>query len=237
MRPHSTGWRAACLAVLAGAACAQAIPDLGYTTRAGAALAASYARNFGPNVPERFARWAKFAAEQKKAGFAGRLAAAPGREARVLGDVNDVINRQVTGMTDMDHWRVVDYWATPAETIGSAAGDCEDYSIAKYYLLKELGVPISRLRITYVRVMPKGIAHMVLAYYATPEAEPLILDNLYGSISKASDRFDLDPVFHFNDDELQMVKSGQRSVPQLRAWLALQERLVMESALQPAPGS
>lgn len=227
-------------ALLCGAALvhAQSIPDLGFTTRANAALAAQYARKFGNAVTERFARWARFSGEHKSAGYSQRLDSARGREADILQIVNEAINRQVRGIEDRDHWGAEDYWATPAETIGSAGGDCEDFSIAKYYLLKELGVPLGRLHITYVRVMPRGTAHMVLAYYATPEAEPLILDNLNGRVSPASDRFDLEPVYHFNDEELQLVKTGQRGRPaQIRAWLAMQERLVNETRIQSPPGA
>ena len=41
---------------------------------------------------------------------------------------------------------------------------------------------------------------MVLAYYAQPEAEPLVLDNLINDIRPASRRPDLVPVFSFNSD-------------------------------------
>jgi hypothetical protein len=45
-------------------------------------------------------------------------------------------------------------------------------------------------------------AHMVLGYYSTPNAEPLVLDNIAPSIMPASQRNDLDPVFSFNSDGL-----------------------------------
>jgi hypothetical protein len=44
------------------------------------------------------------------------------------------------------------------------------------------------------------VAHMVLAYYAQPDAEPLVLDNLISDIRPASRRPDLVPVFSFNSD-------------------------------------
>jgi predicted transglutaminase-like cysteine proteinase len=226
------GWAVVGLLGWAALANAQALPDLGFTARASTALAASYARKWGAPAADRIARWRKSAAEHKGTGYAGKLAAAAGREAALLQVVNEAVNRDVRGILDQDHWGVEDYWATPAETVASAGGDCEDYSIAKYYLLKELGVPIGRLRITYVRVLTQGFAHMVLAYYATPEAEPLILDNLEERVRRASERADLEPVYHFNDDELRLVKGGQRGKPaQIRAWLALQERLAREARL------
>ena len=212
---------------------AQAIADLGFTTRVSAGLAALYAKKFGAEVPARIAPWVAVARELKAGEFARKLESARGREADALQAINDAINRRIRGIEDKLHWGVEDYWATPAESISSAGGDCEDYSIAKYYLLKELGVPIVRLRITYVRALNiGGAAHMVLAYYASPDAEPLILDNLDARVRGASDRSDLDPVYGFNDDEVQLVKTGQRGkAAEIRAWLVLQEHLVAESRI------
>jgi predicted transglutaminase-like cysteine proteinase len=221
------------LLLLAASVFAQAIPDLGFTTRVSARLIAQYARKFGPLAPDRLAQWIGFAADQKIPPFMQRLELAKGREADALQIVNDTINAKVNWTDDKSHWGVDDYWATPAESIASAGGDCEDFSIAKYYLLKELGVPLDRLRITYVRALKlNGQAHMVLAYYAKPDAEPLILDNFDTRIRMASQRPDLDPVYSFNDDEVQVVLGAHRGKPsQIRTWLSLQERLVAETRI------
>jgi hypothetical protein len=73
---------------------------------------------------------------------------------------------------------------------------------------------------------------MVLAYYASPGADPLILDNLENRVRLASARTDLEPVYSFNDDEVQIIEGGRKGAPsQIRAWLALQERLLAESQL------
>ncbi len=214
----------------AGALLAQQVLDLGFTSRASNALVAQYTQRFGAGVPERVNRWKAFARDQKAAGFLQRLGTPRGSDSPLQG-VNDAINGQVKWLEDAQHWGAEDYWATPAETIGSAGGDCEDYSIAKYYMLKELGVPVARLRITYVRALKlKGQAHMVLAYYATPDAEPLIMDNIDPRVRPASERSDLEPVYSFNDDEVQVVQGNKRGKPsQIRAWLQVQERLLAES--------
>ena len=123
-----------------------------------------------------------------------------------------------------------DYWATPAETVGSHGADCEDFAIAKYYLLKELGVPLERLRITYVRALKLSEAHMVLAYYPRPDAEPLVLDNVDRRVRPASERTDLVPVYSFNDDEAVIMQGNVKGKPsQIRAWLSLQQRLIAQS--------
>ncbi len=126
-------------------------------------------------------------------------------EAR-LKRVNDFFNRNMRFGEDADIWNQPDYWATPMESIGQGAGDCEDFAIAKYFTLRESGVAPAKLRLIYVRAASgsgsgaPSQAHMVLAYYAQPEAEPLVLDNLVSEIRPASRRPDLVPVFSFNSD-------------------------------------
>ncbi|MDH4233896.1 MAG: transglutaminase-like cysteine peptidase [Gallionella sp.] len=103
---------------------------------------------------------------------------------------------------DQTNWLIQDYWATPIETLASNGADCEDYAIAKYFSLRELGVPPGSLRITYVRALKINEAHMVLAYYPAPDADPYILDNLTEKLVHASERDDLVPVYSFNDEDL-----------------------------------
>lgn len=119
--------------------------------------------------------------------------------------VNRFFNR-MRFIDDIDHWKVRDYWATPVEFLATRGGDCEDFSIAKYFTLTEMGVPASKLRITYVKALEINQAHMVLAYYPTPEAEPLILDNLKPRVLPAGKRPDLVPVYSFNGDNLWLAK-------------------------------
>lgn len=121
--------------------------------------------------------------------------------------VNDFFNKKMTFVDDIVHWKKKDYWATPIEFLGSNGGDCEDYSIAKYFTLKELGVPESKLRITYVKALKLNQAHMVVTYYPSKNAVPLVLDNLVPKIRKASLRKDLKPVYSFNGTGLWIAKA------------------------------
>lgn len=129
--------------------------------------------------------------------------------------VNDFFNRNVQFEDDQKLWSVPDYWATPLETLKLGAGDCEDFSIAKYFTLKALDIPTARLRLVYVKAQIGGRAsgisqaHMVLAYYVSPDSEPLVLDNLISDIRPASRRPDLLPVFSFNSDGI-WADSGSR---------------------------
>lgn len=193
--------------------------ERGYTTAVSPQLIEVYARRFGPQARARLESWKRDAAERKRSADA---------EAALLVSVNRMLNR-VPFVDDTVHWREIDYWATPAETVGSNGADCEDFSIAKYFLLKELGVPIARLRLTYVKSLRLNQAHMVLAYYARPDAEPLVLDNLEDTVRPASQRKDLIPVYSFNDEEVWIELRGRSGSPQqLRNWRALMERLDWE---------
>jgi len=150
--------------------------------------------------------------------------------------VNEFFNR-VRFISDKKHWRRNDYWATPVEFLSTNGGDCEDFSIAKYFTLRELGVPDEKLRITYVKALRLNQAHMVLAYYETPESEPLILDNLIDQIRPASRRHDLLPVYSFNGKNLWMSKErGQgRKVAggsqRINLWRDLKIRMKQERNL------
>jgi predicted transglutaminase-like cysteine proteinase len=194
-------------------------PERGYTTAVSERLIELYTRRFGPEARARLEAWKRDAAERKRS---------PAAEAALLADVNRMLNR-VRFVEDSAHWREIDYWATPAESIGSNGADCEDFSIAKYFLLKELGVPIARLRMTYVKSLKLNQAHMVLAYYARPDADPLVLDNLEDTVRPASQRADLVPVYSFNDEEVWIELRGRSGSPaQLRNWRALMDRLEWE---------
>ncbi len=140
-------------------------------------------------------------------------------EAR-LDAINAWFNRRVIFRTDDAASAEADHWASPLETLQAGHGDCEDYAIAKYFSLVAIGTPVARLRLVYVRAQVAGNdaqAHMVLAYYPQPNAEPLILDNLVTSVRPASRRPDLKPVFSFNSEGLwQGVGAQSAGDPQAR---------------------
>lgn len=127
-----------------------------------------------------------------------------------LAAVNGFFNRRIVFRDDAQAWGETDHWASPLEALDKGYGDCEDYAIAKYFSLLALGTPTQRLRLVYVRAQIGGDsqAHMVLAYYAQPGAEPLILDNLVTSVRPASRRPDLTPVFSFNSEGLWQGVGG-----------------------------
>ncbi|WP_233280194.1 cysteine protease LapG [Pseudomonas xionganensis] len=146
--------------------------------------------------------------------------------------VNRFFNLRVRFRDDSEVWRVQDYWATPVEALWRGAGDCEDYAIAKYISLRQLGVASDKLRITYVKALRLNQAHMVLTYYAHPQAEPLVLDNLIDAIEPASRRPDLQPVYAFNAEGVWVPGAGNgRQVgnsKQLSRWQDLLKKMRAE---------
>ena len=114
--------------------------------------------------------------------------------------------------SDLKVYKKKDYWATPWEFLGRDKGDCEDYTISKYFALIYLGVDSKKLFFTYVRSSQFKAAHMVLTYFKTPRSEPLILDNNNHKIFPASKRKDLTPIYNFNGDSLYRAgKKGSGS--------------------------
>lgn len=155
-------------------------------------------------------------------------------EQEKLNAVNTFFNRRVMFEDDIVVWQQADYWATPLEFMGRGAGDCEDFSIAKYMSLLLLGIPNSRIRMIYVRARigaTRSVAHMVLGYYEQPTAEPQILDNLVESIRPASMRPDLAPVFSFNNEGLWVpgaTASSADPTTRLSRWRDVLDRMQQE---------
>ncbi|HEB96140.1 MAG TPA: sulfate adenylyltransferase [Sedimenticola thiotaurini] len=178
-------------------------------------------QKYGRAAAERVDRWRNLMASERDL---------PERDKLTL--VNAFFNR-LPWKTDQELWGREDYWATPIEALSIRGADCEDYSIAKYFTLRELGVPDSKLKIMYVKALRLNQAHMVLTYYPTPDAVPLVLDNINGDILPASERPDLAPVYSFNASSLWLAKrrgEGRRvgGSDRLSLWQDLQQRLQRE---------
>lgn len=143
-------------------------------------------------------------AAQRMQAWRKLLASTPGLPIRQqLERVNQFFNA-IPFVSDQEHWGRSDYWATPVELLISGGGDCEDFAIAKYFTLRQLGIPAEQLRITYVRALRPRQAHMVLAYF-TDDDEALILDNLDANIRPAAERSDLQPVYGFNGESIWLL--------------------------------
>ncbi|TVQ68519.1 MAG: transglutaminase [Oceanospirillales bacterium] len=166
-----------------------------------------------------------------------RQASQASTERQKLDIVNQFVHQHVRYRTDQRLYGVEDYWASPLETLGHGLGDCEDYAILQYVSLRLAGVSDDRLRLIYVNARMGGPrstitqAHMVLGYYATPTSEPLILDSLVSTISPASQRPDLSPVFSFNSEGLWAggaTSPAASSTARLSRWRNVLDRIQQE---------
>ena len=62
-------------------------------------------------------------------------------------------------------------------------GYCEDFAIAKYFILKALGVALEKMRLMDIRALKINQPHMVLIYSETVDQIPLVLDNINKNIT------------------------------------------------------
>jgi predicted transglutaminase-like cysteine proteinase len=111
-------------------------------------------------------------------------------------NINHFVN-QKTYTTDQKLWGKSDYWETPVEFFKRGGGDCEDFAITKYMLLRMMNVPKERLRIAIVNDTEKGIHHAILIVYT--DQGSMFLDNQIkqATYTRASTRYE--PIFSINE--------------------------------------
>lgn len=180
-------------------------------------LAKQAATVYGAGAEKRILAWRKLIDESQSLPIVEQLAV-----------VNNFFN-QMEFVDDMTLWGKEDYWATPIEFLGMQAGDCEDFTIAKYFTLRELGVPDEKLRLVYVKALKLNQHHMVLAYYHKPTSVPVLLDNLDKELKPATKRNDLLPIYSFNAENMWLSKEKGRGVlvggsSRLSLWTDLNSR-------------
>lgn len=94
--------------------------------------------------------------------------------------VNAMVNRMLSYKEDDQLWQNPEYWASPSETLGRLAGDCEDYAILKYALLRDLGVKDEDMRIVVLRDTAVRQYHAVLT--VRHKNNWLVLDNRFSRV-------------------------------------------------------
>lgn len=137
--------------------------------------------------------------------------------------VNDTMNN-LPWIADEQHWKKADYWAPPIETIATFGGDCEDIAIAKWVMLRTLGIPGENLRLVFANIKQKGEYHMVLAYVDRidiPREERIattwILDNVNTKVMRADERKDLLYIYAIDRDDTMVVLKDDGTKRQLGA--------------------
>lgn len=132
----------------------------------------------------------------------------------MLTAVNRLANRQPY-RSDLANFRSREHWASPVEFL-ARSGDCEDYAIFKYALLRHLGMPANSLRIVLLRHKADGLGHAVLAAYVSNEV--YILDNADGLLRLQDDVTAYVPVLSFNENaRWAHIESSPKGLPTTKA--------------------
>lgn len=107
---------------------------------------------------------------------------------------------------DDRNWGVEDYWQTPGEFL-SRSGDCEDFAIAKFLSLKQLGWTDDELRLVAVKDLKQGVGHAVLV--ATLDGKTWVLDNQLDDVTNIERLEHYQPVFSINETSWWLHQSLQ----------------------------
>lgn len=135
-------------------------------------------------------------------------------ETDVLSEQLIQVNRYVNEtpyMLDVANWGESDHWASPTEFFAKG-GDCEDYAIAKYFLLRELGVPPEQLRIVVLHDRRRRQEHAVLA--VTWEDRTLLLDNVRNRIVPWRELRHYLPIYSLNERSAWQYAPAEHLVKQ-----------------------
>ena len=150
--------------------------------------------------------------------------------------VNIEINRRVAYALDPQSAPEHDVWSTPFETLARGAGDCEDFAIAKFYLLIASGAPREGVRLLYATCRwpdqtAKPLPHVVTVA-GWPLADPCVLDCINPLVVALSRRDDLEPLFSFDQ---RGIWPGVEATPltgrrrRIDRWQATQARTLRQA--------
>jgi predicted transglutaminase-like cysteine proteinase len=109
--------------------------------------------------------------------------------------VNAFMNR-APYVTDPVNYGVPEYWATPLQFL-SKDGDCEDYAIAKYESLRQLGFLDEQMRIVVVDDLNLRVPHAILVVYMGGRA--YVLDNQISRVVPAEVINHYKPIYSINE--------------------------------------
>jgi len=150
--------------------------------------------------------------------------------------VNVAVNRSVAYALDPPFAPGGDVWSTPFETLARGAGDCEDFAIAKFYLLIASGAPREGVRLLYATRHWPDRAAKPQPHLATvagwPLADPRVLDCFNPLVVPLSQRDDLEPLFSFDQ---RAIWPGVEATPlggrrrRIDRWQSTQARTLQQA--------
>jgi len=126
------------------------------------------------------------------------VAASEMEEGARLAAINQFFNRRIVFAEDEAVWGVADYWASPLELLDKGRGDCEDFAIAKYISLRELGFSQSDMRILVLNDLNLRIPHAILIVYLNGRA--FVLDNQIAQVVPTDVIRHYQPIFSINEE-------------------------------------
>jgi predicted transglutaminase-like cysteine proteinase len=109
--------------------------------------------------------------------------------------INQYVNRRVRYTEDIVQYGKADYWARADETLRHGRGDCEDYAIAKFQMLREAGVSPRDLYLVLVNDLVRRADHAVLVMRAG--SRMLLLDDGTNQVLDTQSVSDYRPVLTF----------------------------------------
>jgi predicted transglutaminase-like cysteine proteinase len=109
---------------------------------------------------------------------------------------------------DDKNWGMQDYWATPGEFL-ARSGDCEDFAIAKFLSLKQLGWTDDELRLVAVKDRTLGVGHAVLVAYFGGKI--WLLDNQLEQVTDLDTVRHYEPVYSINESHWWLHKNNERA--------------------------
>jgi predicted transglutaminase-like cysteine proteinase len=112
-----------------------------------------------------------------------------------LDAVNTFVNRYPY-TPSAANWSEPNHWETPFEFL-TRSGQCQDYAITKFMLLRAAGVPNELLRVVVLRDWRLGLDHAVTVAYVDGEA--LMLDNQIPEVVPVSGIHHYQPYYSINE--------------------------------------
>ena len=110
--------------------------------------------------------------------------------------VNRYVNGRVQFVDDSRQYGRADLWAAASDTLRRGRGDCEDYAIAKFQLLRSAGVADRDMYLVIAKDLVRRADHALLVVRSG--GHMLVLDNGTNRILDADDISDYRPVLTFS---------------------------------------
>jgi predicted transglutaminase-like cysteine proteinase len=125
---------------------------------------------------------------------------------KIIAIVNRSINYAVRYVSDIKQHGVIDLWSPPLATMASGKGDCEDYAIAKYAALRQMGFGADDLRLLLVRDRAVGLDHAVLGVHF--EGRWLVLDNRHSLLVDTDELPQFTPLFAIDHEGVKLFAAS-----------------------------